>query len=82
VVIASCRATPAVPTGRITDPGASANPDVPILATDEHRSSAESRSLERRILNLMIDGVPQTGVPAQSSASVLIRVHLWPPIIG
>jgi len=52
------------------------------MNTDEHRSRAEFRSLERRILNLMIDGVPETGVHARSSASVFIRVHLWPPILG
>jgi len=51
------------------------------MNTDEHRSRAEFRSLERRILNLMIDRVPETVVHAQPSASVFIRVHLWPPII-
>jgi len=48
------------------------------MNTDEHRSGAEFRSLERRILNLTIDGVPETRVHAQSSASLFIRVHLWP----
>jgi len=48
------------------------------MNTDELRSRAEFRSLERRILNRMIDGIPQTVVHAQSSASVFIRVHLWP----
>jgi len=51
------------------------------MNTDEHGSRAEFRSLERRILNLIIDGVRETVVQAQSSASVFIRVHLWPPII-
>jgi len=51
------------------------------MNTDQHRSRAEFRSLERRILNRKIDGVPETVVHAQSSASVCIRVHLWPPII-
>ena len=48
----------------------------PQMDTDKHRFRADFRSLERRILNLIIDGVPEIGVYSPSSASVFICVHL------
>jgi len=51
------------------------------MNTDEHRSSAEVGNLEHGISNLVVGEVPETGVSSQISASVVIRVHLWHPIL-
>lgn len=42
------------------------------MNTDEHRFRADFRSLERRMFNLIIDGVSENGVCSQSFASVFI----------
>jgi len=51
------------------------------MNTDERRSGADAGNLEHGISNLIVGEVPETAGCSQSSASVFIRVHLWPQII-